>query len=135
MLLSYTYTNVRIANFNRIDLGNGFYFQDLTNPKFAGDSSEGELRKEGVDKRIGYLATYIYPEIGHTIADIRVDPDWRYQYLGEKMVKAFVQLHGSLASDPQANTSNAARSMWERLGSEKIPTKMNTKGFFYILRK
>jgi len=135
MRLSSDYTVTRVAKFNKIDLGDGVYFQDLTNPKFAAESSEGELRKEGVDKRIGYLATYIYPEVGHTIADIRVDSDWRGQYLGEKMVKAFVQLHGSLASDPQGNTSDAARSMWRRLGAEEIPTDKNTQGFFYILRK
>ena len=135
MRLSSDYTFIRVATSNRIDLGDGFYFQDRTNPKFAADSSEGELRKEGTDKLIGYLATYVYPGIGHTIAGITVYPEWRGQYLGEKMVKAFVQLHGSLASDPQGNSSDAASRMWKRLGAEKIPTDKNTKGFFYILKK
>lgn len=135
MKLSSDYTVTRVVNSNKIDLGNGFYFQDLTKPKFAAASSEGELRKEGTDKLVGYLWTYIYPEIGHTIAGITVYPEWRGQYLGEKMVKAFVQLHGSLASDPQGNTSPQARRMWRRLGAEEIPTDQNTQGFFYILRK
>lgn len=135
MLLSSAYTHVRIANSNRIDLGNGFYFKDRTNPKFADDSSEHELWKEGEDKRIGYLSTFVYPEIGHTIGHIRVEPEWRGRYLGEKMVKALVQLYGSLGSDPQGNTSPAAISMWKRLGAEEIPTDKNTKGFFYILRR
>lgn len=136
MRLSLDYAVIRVATSNKIDLGDGFYFQDLTNPKFAAESSECELRKEGVEQRIGYLATYVYPGIGHTIADIKVWPEWRGQYLGEKMVKAFVQLHGSLASDPQGATSMAARSMWKRLGAEEIPTdKSATRGSFYILRK
>ena len=128
-------TKGRVASSNRINLGDGLYFQDLTNSRFADESSEGELRKEGEDKRVGYLATYIYPEVGHTIADIRVESKWRGQYFGEKMVRAFVQLHGSLASDPQGNTSPDARKMWRRLGAEEIPTNKNTQGFFYILRK
>jgi hypothetical protein len=137
MRLSSDYIVTRIANSHRIDLGDGLYFQDITNPKFVGDYSESELWKEGVDQRIGYLATRVYPEFGHTIARIIVEPEWRGQgrYLGEKMVKAFVQLHGSLTSDPQGVTSDAARRMWERLGAEKIPTSKNTKGFLYLLRK
>src|SRR5205809_2806781 len=110
MRLSSHCTVIRTANSRRVDLGNGFYFQDITNPKFADDSSESELRKEGVEKRVGYLTTFVYPEFGHTIGHIRVEPEWRGLYLGEKMVKAFVKLHGSLGSDPQGNTSNAARS-------------------------
>jgi GNAT superfamily N-acetyltransferase len=135
MLLSSNYTSIRVAHSKRIDIGNGFYFQDTTNPKFVGESSEGKLHQEGTDKLVGYLATYIYPEVGHTIAAIVVYPNWRGQSLGEKMVKAFVKLHGSLASDPQGNTSATARRMWRRLGAEEVPTNKNTQGFFYILRK
>lgn len=135
MRVSLDYTVVRGAHSHKIDLGDGFYFQPTAGPQLANKSFELELRKEGVNEQVGNLITWVEPEIGHTIAGIGVHPDWRGQYLGEKMVKAFVQLYGSLASDPGGTTSPNARRMWERLGAEKVPTDKNTKGFFYLLKK
>jgi hypothetical protein len=126
----------REDNSNKIDMGGGFYLKYINGS--VGKWIQFGLRKEGVEKSIGYLATQVdpeNPEIGPHIGQIWVDDKWRGKHLGEKMIRAFVQLYGGLASDPQGNTSNAAMSMWRKMGAEKIPTDKNYRGFFYILRK
>lgn len=142
MLLSSDYATIRAANSNRVDLEDGFYIQNLS---ASGGYYRWEMCKEGERNRVGFLITYFNPEFypteatkfGHQIADIGVDSRWRGQGMGEKMVKAFVQLKGGLTSDPTGNTSKAAMRMWERLGAEKIPISKskNSNGFFYVLRK
>jgi ribosomal protein S18 acetylase RimI-like enzyme len=118
-----------------ISLGDGLILKEKTNPNFVHQSSEWELFRGDDPKRVGYVATYIYPNIGHTIAEIRVDGSERGKGLGEQMVRALAQHYGSLSSDPQANTSNAAVRMWQRMGAEKVPTNKNSKGYFYQLTK
>jgi ribosomal protein S18 acetylase RimI-like enzyme len=124
------------SNSREIDLGSGFTLVETTNYKFADEGSEWNLYYEWAPgERVGYLATYIYPDIGHTIGEIYVMIRVKGRGAGEKMVRALVDVYGSLSSDPQGNTSDAAVRMWQRMGAEKIPTDKNTKGYFYKLMK
>jgi ribosomal protein S18 acetylase RimI-like enzyme len=133
--------SLRIARFlisstNKIELEPGVTLKEETNYEFADEGSEWKLYDEKFpDGFVGYLSTYIYPGIGHTIGNIRVQPRAKGRGLGEKMVRALVSVYGSLSSDPQGNTSPEAIRMWQRMGAEKVPTDKNTKGYFYKLTK
>lgn len=144
MILSHNHTYVRtpdqLADAPRIDLGDGFYLQNVN---ALGGYYTWEMYKGDEEDKVGSLITYFYPKFnptkakkfGHQIADIRINYGWRGRGLGEKMVRGFVQAMGSLTSALTGDTSDAAMRMWERLGAEKIPTNTNRHGFFYVLRR
>lgn len=110
-------------------LSNKVKLVDKSNPNFP-DSPEWKMHDENGNE-VGGISLHHYTGIGHTIAQIDVRNSHRGQGLGGLAVKALAKHYGKLSSDPQGNTSNAAKKMWERLGAKKVSTDKNTKGYHY----
>lgn len=115
-----------------LDLGGGLTLVGTQHPSVRGGVNEWRLR--GPEIKYGYVAVDFYSDLPYpSLNTITVDPQG--QGYGSRVIKALVDHYGGLTSDPQANTSNAAASMWKSLGGELIPTKRNSKGYYYQLVK
>jgi ribosomal protein S18 acetylase RimI-like enzyme len=144
MKLTEEFVSCRTAAYTdseKIDVGGGFYVVDKT-PPGSGEWLDWRMYKTERDEKEDYCASLdvlVYAEWNNlpTIHEIKVNSKYRGMGLGEKLVRAFIDKHGVLASDPEGNTNEAAAHMWERMGAQKVMADplLNPKGYFYILRK
>lgn len=130
-------TVINEPGFNKVDLGGGFYMEDNDEYDYDGDVVVSNLWKDG--EYVGNLSTKynIFKPYIHVAIHVGIMGKWRGKGLGERAVRAFVRLHGPLASPIDGNISDDAIRMFERMGAEKVKTKNphNRMGYYYILRK
>ena len=101
------------------DLGDGFSLSRtegkiLTpNQKKLYEGSDSWAVTNEAKQQIGEVSVLHYPQIGGaSINTISLNEKYQRKGLGRKIIQALAKVYGKLTSDPQRNTSDAAKSMW-----------------------
>lgn len=114
------------------ELGDGYVVRLEPHP-LGTDCDSWRFYSDRSPDSIGYITVYTNYDTGPAVGDIKLDKDSRGMGLARKALPQLVKHYGSLTSDPQGNTSDAAAKMWVALRAKEVPSDKCIKGWMFRL--